>query len=163
MAIRARIDGVAEMARVLDSAPAGMAKVVKTAMRSGANAVTRQIRNGVPSEWSELAKAKVGATRRGSIYAAAGLRNKKSTSKGEVPKWFKAYWKNYGTLTRRDPSHRFDNPIKPDRYSTAKRRRNSVGQRAHNFFEEAINGWEDTFTAAFEKSMKNQEKKIFGR
>lgn len=160
MGTRARIDGVAEMARAFDKAPGNMAKAVKTAMRSGANAVARKIRTGVPSDWSELAKAKVGVTRRGSVYAAAGLRNKKTSSSSEIPKWFKAYWANYGTLQKRDPGHRFDNPIKPAHYSSAKRRRNNVGQPPQKFFEGAIVGWEEVFTSAFEKSMKKQQDKI---
>lgn len=160
MAVRARIDGVAEMAKAFDNAPGNMAKAVKTSMRAGANAVAKQIRTGVPSRWSDLTKVKIGTTRRGSIYAAAGLRNRKTSTSKEVPKWFKAYWANYGTLRRRDPSHRFDNPVKPDRYASAQRRRNNVGQPSQNFFEGSINGWENTFFQAFEKSMMKQQDKL---
>ena len=74
-------------------------------------------------------------------------------NKGQEPvdDWFKFYWMNYGTLTRRDPNHEFERPIKHDDTVSAKNRRNSKGQRHLNFYEKAIEGYEDEFYSAMSK------------
>lgn len=163
MNTRVKVEGVPQLMRAFDQAPANLMKIARTAMRAGAKATATQIRTGVPGQWSGLTKAKVGKTYRGELYASAGLRSKghrTEQSGKEVDDWFKAYWANYGTLENRDPNHRFANPVRRSTTAVALRRRNRRGQKAQNFFENAIRGWDDTFMRAFTESIEKQKDKI---
>lgn len=160
----AQIEGLREALAAFDHAPRNMMKVVKTAMRAGANATGKQLKAGVPSRWSDLTKTKVKTDYRGDTYARIGLRSKDrrqdQEQKGKVPDWFKAYYANYGTLENRDPSHRFANPVRRNTSAVARRRRNNRGQKPQRFFERAITGWETTFERAFSASIQKQKDKI---
>ena len=93
--------------------------------------------------------------------ALVGAFNRVKSGTDEPDDWFKAYWKNYGTLTHRDPGHKFDYPIKPDNWAAAKRRRNRVGQKHENFYDGAVNGpAQNAFLRAFQDYIKQQEDKL---
>lgn len=155
------IEGLDDCLRFCDKLPENALKVTATALRDASKVTARQIRQKTPQRFRRLVKYKVFKGQiTGNTNALIGLfnkRQKKNASK-EIPDWFKAYWKNYGTLTRRDPSHKFDEPIKKH-----VKRRNNVGQPAENFFEGAIAGWEGPFMEAFNQSMKEQENKLYDR
>jgi hypothetical protein len=100
----------------------------------------------------------------GNIYARVGLYNTKAATgkqpeSGKTFDWFKAYWANYGTMSRRDPSHQFEFKVKPKN----KYRRQSVGQPAQRFFERSINGWEDVFVKSFEQEVIKNENELYER
>ena len=144
MAQLIHIDGLDDCLRCMDAAPANALKMTSTALREASKKSARTIRQKTPQRFRRLVKYKVF---KGQITnnqnALVGLFNKKQTTNGssEVADWFKAYWKNYGTLTKRDQQHTFDTPVK----RRVPRRRNNVGQPHENFFEAAIAGWEGPF------------------
>ena len=71
----------------------------------------------------------------------------------------KAYWKNYGTLSRRDKTHKFTEPIK----KPGRKRRNEVGQPHENFYDKAIQPAQAAYLRAFQDSVKAQEDKLYDR
>ena len=156
------IEGLDDCLKCMDAAPGNAIKMTQTALREASKKSARQIRQKTPQRFRRLVKYKVF---KGQITnnqnALVGLFNKKQTKNGsdDVPDWFKAYWKNYGTITKRDPNHHFDSPVKRG----TKSRRNNVGQPNENFFEAAIAGWDGPFMEAFEKSMAEQQEKLYDR
>lgn len=161
MATVTHIEGLDDCLRFCDKLSENALKMTATAMREASKKTARQIRQKTPQRFRRLVKYKVFKGQvTGNTNALIGLfnkRQKKNASK-EIPDWFKAYWKNYGTLKHRDPSHKFDEPIKKNA-----RRRNNEGQPAENFFEGAVAGWEGPFIEAFNRSMKEQENKLYDR
>ena len=162
MAQLVHIEGLDDCLRCMDAAPANAVKMTATALREASKKSARQIRQKTPQRFRRLVKYKVF---KGQVTndqnALVGLFNKKQAKNGssEVPDWFKAYWKNYGTLLRRDPEHTFEKAIK----KRVPRRRNNVGQPHENFFEAAIAGWDGPFMEAFEQSMADQQEKLYDR
>lgn len=165
MATGVRIEGVEDCLRMFERFPDNMLKIENVAMRSASKAVAKHIRKAIPKRWRRLVKYKVYNVRRGGdTYALIGLYNRKEVAghqpEGKDPTfdWFKAYWANYGTLTKRDRSHKFKYPIKKNA-----ERRNEKGQPAQKFVETAINGWEDIYISEFENSLKKQEDMLYDR
>lgn len=159
-----RIEGVDDCLKMFDNAPENSLKICRKAFKSASRATAKHISKGIPKRFRKLVRPKVGKTATGNIYARIGLYNGKQAS-GKQPKdgktfdWFKAYWANYGTLSRRDPSHHFEYKIKPkSRY-----RRQSVGQPALNFYDRSIVGWEDVFTSEFEKTFNSSSEELYNR
>lgn len=165
--IRLKMDGLDDCMRVFDALPDNVVKMEKVAMRKASQAVAKNIRKGVPKRFRRLVKFKMHEDRNRNTYVLIGLYNRKETA-GNQPEqgdpvfdWFKAYWANYGTLSRRDPSHQFKTKIKAKTQGNP--RRQSVGQPAQNFFERAVKGWQDVYVETFEKEMKNNEQKLYDR
>lgn len=157
------IEGVEDCLRMFDNAPENAMKICRKAMKAGSKAVATHIRKSTPKRWRQLVKSKVGRLPDGNLYARAGYYNNKQIngnqpSSGATWDWFKAYWANYGTLSRRDPSHQFQTRVKVK----SKYRRQSVGQPAQNFFEKAASGWEDVFVKSFEAEVERNKNEIYG-
>lgn len=163
------ISGLDDCLKAFDKAPANLLKMSRTAMRAGAKPVVQQIRQQTPKRFRKLVKSRLVRMRSGDTNVLIGLFNNHAAG-GYQPKtgkriddWFKAYWANYGTITRRDPGHKFESPVKRPkyRYNSAGRRvlerRNNVGQSAQNFFDRAVAGFEARFIESFQESLKNQE------
>jgi len=162
MAQLIHIEGLDDCLRCMDAAPSNALKMTQTALREASKKSARTIRQKTPPRFRRLVKYKVFKGQvTNSQNALVGLFNKKQTTNGSstVADWFKAYWKNYGTLTRRDQQHVFDTQVK----RRVARRRNNVGQPHENFFEAAIAGWEGPFMEAFEQSMAEQQEKLYDR
>lgn len=163
MATRIKIDGLEDCLKCMDAAPENLLKMSRTATRTAARATVKHIKKGIPATWRSLTSSKVTKSSDGKLSATIGLYNKQGgRSGGKTPAWFKAYWANYGTLAGRDPSHRFQYPVKHRKTAAAAARRNKGGEKARNFFEKAIVGWEAVFVEAFQQSLKQQEEKIYG-
>lgn len=162
MAQVVHIEGLDDCFRCLDAAPGNAVKMTQTALREASRKAARTIRQKIPQRFRRLVKYKVfkGQVTQ-NTNALVGLFNKKQTKNGsnEVPDWYKAYWRNYGTLTKRDQQHTFDTPVKRH----VARRRNDIGQAAEKFFEAAIAGWDGPFMEAFEQSMAEQQEKLYDR
>ena len=148
MAGYARIEGLDEALRAIDRSPAELLKLNQAAMRKAAQATLREVRGKLPSRWRKLAGAKVSKAWDGHTLARVGLYNTGDGDRKSMD-WFKAYWKNYGTLKHRDPSHHFDTPVKAAKPG----RRNNEGQRAEHFFEAAMSQADATFTEVFESEI----------
>lgn len=163
MATRIELSGFKELERSFDNSPANLLKASQAAAKKAASKTSKGIKNKTPQRWKPLTKAKVKKTRNGQIVSTIGYYGAKQDPRNrtEVGDWFKAYWKNYGTLTKRDPSHQFDTKVKPSHTSNARRRRNNVGQPAENFFERASANWEETYYNEFTKALDDQGEKIW--
>ena len=157
----AYITGLDDCLKCFDKAPSNLLKVVKQALRDGGKQAAKEIRKAMPRRFKRLVSCKVvKGSVSGDWSALVGAFNKAKSGTDEPDDWFKAYWKNYGTLTHRDKSHKFDYPIKPDHWAAAKRRRNNVGQPHENFYDGAIGPAQDAFLRAFQDSVKRQEDKL---
>ena len=161
MATQTYITGLEDALNCFDQAPKNLLKVVRKALKDGGRQAAKEIRKAMPRRFKRLVSYKVvkGAVS-GDWSALVGAFNKIQSGTDEPSDWFKAYWKNYGTLTHRDKSHKFDYPIKPDHWAAAKRRRNNVGQPHENFYDGAIGPAQDAFLRAFQDSVKAQEDKL---
>lgn len=157
---KVKIEGLDDCLRCLDAAPANVVKMTKAALRSAAKVTRQQIKTKMPFTFGRLVKYSLRKQPDGTQSLLVGLFNKKQTKNpsSEIPDWFKAYWKNYGTLKRRDPNHDFMYPIREGRA-----KRNKEGQMPERFFEAAAAGWEGPFISAFEQAMADQQDKLYDR
>lgn len=166
---RVGIEGMDDVIRFLDNVPSNLEAVAKKAMRKANAATAKRIRGATPQRFAKLVTGKVVRARSTrDLTATVGLFNKHivqghQNPKGSIDDWFKAYWKNYGTLEGRDPSHQFDTPVKPARTAAAQRRRNRTGQRAENYFENGISGWEDVWISTFSAELEKQQDELYKR
>ena len=166
--IKLSVDGFDECAKMFDALPENILKMEKASMRKASAAVSKNIRKGIPKRFRKLVKYKMYEDRNKNTYVLIGLYNRKEIA-GHQPEgggdpvfdWFKAYWANYGTLSRRDKNHRFKFAIKPK--TAGNPRRQSVGQPSQNFFAKAISGWENIYVDTLEKEMKKNEDMLYGR
>lgn len=161
MATQTYITGLEDALECFDQAPKNLLKVVRKALKDGGKQAAKELRKAMPRRFKRLVSNKVvkGAVS-GDYSALIGAFNKIKSGTDEPDDWFKAYWKNYGTLTHRDKSHKFDYPIKPDTWAAAKRRRNRVGQKHENFYDGAVAPAQQAFIRAFRDSIKAQEDQI---
>lgn len=165
--IKLSVEGLDQCLKMFDDLPENILKMEKASMRKASAAVSKNIRKSIPKRFRKLVKYKIYEDRDNNTYALIGLYNRKEIA-GHQPEsgdpvfdWFKAYWANYGTLSRRDKNHKFKYGIKPK--SAGNKRRQSVGQPAQNFFVRAISGWENVYVDTLEKEMKKNEDKLYGR
>lgn len=154
------IEGVEDVLRMFDDAPKELQKSGRKAMAAAGRKVAAQIKRNIPSRWKKLIRSNAKVARSGDIWANMGMFNRHEQEGAQagapIDDWFKAYWKNYGTLTRRDPSHHFDNKIRGKNTPKGRRRRNDIGQPYHRFFESSVEGWESLFYQEFEQSLRKQ-------
>lgn len=168
MADNITIEGLDDCLRFFDQAPKEMVKVCRGALKAGSKAATTHIKSKTPLRFRRLTNYKL-AKASGQLYSLVGYYNKHQQTghqpKGQEPvdDWFKAYWKNYGTLTKRDPSHEFKTKIRGRNQAVSKRRRNNVGQPANNFFERATEGYEAKFVDAFNDYLEKHVEDCYGK
>lgn len=156
-AYRTYISGLDDCLKCFDQAPHNLLKVVRTALKEGGREAAKEIRKAMPRRFKRLVASKVvKGTLSGDYSALVGAFNKVKSGDDEPDDWFKAYWKNYGTLTRRSRDHKFDYPVKRLNH----KRRNEVGQPAEMFYDKAIAPAQDAFLRKFQDSVKSQEDKL---
>lgn len=154
------IQGIDKCIRMYDQGDKEFLAALKKASRAGANAVKRQIKRETPERFRYLVNSKVSVDKTGQIWSMIGHFNKGEASGTQpgngrtIPDWFKAYWRNYGTLEGRDPSHTFRSKIKKIK------RRNNKGQKAEHFFKNATEGWEKLYYGQMKKSLEKQGYKL---
>ena len=164
MASRVTVEGLEDCLSFIEQSPSLCLKAVMAATKGASRDAARTLTQDVPRRWRKIISYMVKKDRSGKIQAYVGGFNshgKKGRQHGnqQVEDWFKAYWSNYGTLSRRDSSHQFKYPVRPDSYAAAKSRRNRVGQPAQGFFENAMPRSQQTFMSAFEQYLYKQAKK----
>jgi hypothetical protein len=154
MAQATYITGLEDALNCFDQAPKNLIKVVRTALRKGGSQAAKEIRKAMPRRFKRLVSSKVvkGAVS-GDYSALIGAFNRVKSGTDEPDDWFKAYWKHYGTLTKRDQNHTVDYPVK----KLGNPRRNEVGQDAEHFYDRAVAPAQQTFIRAFQESLKAQE------
>ncbi len=156
-AYRTYISGLDDCLKCFDQAPDNLLKVVRMALKEGGKEAAKEIRKAMPRRFKRLVSSKiVKGTLSGDYTALVGAFNKVKSGTSEPDDWFKAYWKNYGTLTRRDRNHKFDYPVKRLNH----KRRNEVGQPAEKFYDPAIVPAQEAFLRKFQDSVKQQEDKL---
>ncbi len=129
------VEGVDRITRMFEQFPAEMNKETKRLMRSASRPWLARMRSATPfPEWKRLSNINI-KSKKGVTSLLVGFFGPKDVHFD----WMKGYWYNYGTLTRRDPNHSFDNPVK----RSVKNRRNELGQPPRQFFEEASAGAEE--------------------
>lgn len=156
MAQFVKLVGYDDCMRGLEKFPSRVLKATKDSMRMAGRKAAAELRKTTPAGFRKLVKSKLLKGKLAqNAYVTIGLYKAKDV-KGDVNDWFKAYWKNYGTLTHRDPNHHFKNPIKPDNTMAAKSRRNRVGQPRKNFYEAGLPAAVAMFQKTFEEQMTKQ-------
>lgn len=162
---RVRVEGVEQLTAALNKLQYGEAdKAVKAAMTDAAKQAVKDLKVAMPKKmFKQLAKYKFKQGRK-LKFITIGLADKKktlpqvgypNTTGNNKRVWSIAYWLNYGTLNRRDQSHKFTEPIK--QRSVNSRR----GVRPQKFFESAMPTVEQTYVKAFESALENRTKDIF--
>lgn len=160
-----RVEGVEQLEAALNKLQYGEAdKAVKAAMTDAAKQAVKDLKVAMPKKmFKQLAKYKFKQGRK-LKFITIGLADKKktlpqvgypNTTGNNKRVWSIAYWLNYGTLNRRDQSHKFTEPIK--QRSVNSRR----GVRPQKFFESAMPTVEQTYVKAFESALENRTKDIF--
>lgn len=147
-----KVEGLKEALAGIEGSPERLQKILRKAFQEGGKAASRSVRQRTPKRWRKLVRYKVEKSIEGDSSALVGYFNSSRGTRGkgdDMPDWFKAYWKNYGTLKHRDPGHVFDNPIKPN-----VKRRNNEGQHPENFFETAMERMEDAFIETVEQVLQ---------
>lgn len=164
------ISGLEDCLRWIDKLPENCIKATQTALRDASKNVCKSLRQLTPRRFRKLVRYKVWKQPDGKLNAGFGLWNghqqqghQSPNADKQIDDWFKAYWKNYGTLTHRDPNHHFIKPVNHPGTAAAQRRRNRVGQPAEHFFEASIAGYEDKFIQAFKDSLDRQETTFYER
>ena len=151
---RTYITGLDDCLKCFDNAPGNMLKLVRKALKEGGKEAAKEIRKVMPRRFKRLVSYKVvKGTLSGDYSALVGAFNKVKSGTDEPDDWFKAYWKNYGTLTKRSRDHKFDYPVKRLNH----KRRNEVGQNAEMFYDQAIVPSQSAFLRKFEDCIKSNE------
>jgi len=165
-----RIEGLEDTLRFFDKQPANAKSIVQKAMKAGAKAGAKSLKQALPSRWKKLPKSKAGIDARNEIWCRFGVYNNQvaqghqpkayqgADSKTGITDWFKFYWQNYGTLTHRDRSHQF---VRGVRKNPA--RRNNVGQRPTNVYDRAVDSAMRDFMDAFEASIEQNKNELLNR
>jgi hypothetical protein len=145
------IEGADEVMKLFEEFPIKADKVVKEAMREASKTVAQNIRPKMPNKsFRKAVKYKIGEGKEYSFANVGILRPKKQGDQRFA--WTKAYWKNFGTLANRDPSHKFIYPRKP-KYGNR-----MGGIKPAHFFEPAMNGTDELWKNKFVETLKKKAK-----
>lgn len=152
-----KITGYDEAMAVLEQYPNKINTAVKAAMRKSVAPVIRDIKAQTPnSNWKKTVRYKFLKGQFPDMIF--GMFNSQGLpKKGEIPVWFKAYWANYGTLTRRYSSHSFVNPVK----SISSNKRGGISYRL--FFDKAVSGKDGAMMSTFEKHLVDEAEKTMNK
>ena len=160
-----RVEGVEQLEKALNQLIYGEAdKAVKQAMTDAAKVAVKDLKASMPKKmFKQLAKYKFKQGRKHK-FVMIGLADKKKTlpqvgypnTKGNNKTvWSIAYWLNYGTLNRRDNSHKFTQAIKQKSVNSRR------GVRPQNFFDTAEPTVEQIYAKAFQDALKNRTKDFY--
>lgn len=141
-----RIEGLDDVMRMYNDAPDVMIKDARDASRQAAKGVAKELRALMPQKYRKLVSSSVQNMSDGTLSTWIGLYRRR-----EPELWYKAYWMNYGTLSKRDPSHQFTRPVRPNH-----RRRNNVGQPPRNFYDGPASMVGDRFLEAFRRELSDK-------
>jgi len=143
-----RIEGLDDVMRMYKEAPEELLKDAKDASRTAAKEAAKDLRAKMPKEYRTLVTSTVRILSDGTLSTHIGMFQKK-----KIPGlWDKAYWSNYGTIERRDPSHEFRRPVQ----KSVPKRRNNRGQPHLNFYDGPASGTADKFLAAFKEHLRKK-------
>lgn len=153
MSSSARIEGVEDAIRVLEEYPNKINSAVKRAMRNSIKPLLIEIKNSTHKRHRRLVKSKFLKAKEPTMMF--GLFGEKALPNGRaIPDWFKAYWKNYGTLARRDSGHKF---VFKRKNITEKWKGGIAPSRA---FDKVIEGKESVIEARFVSEIIKEAEKL---
>lgn len=160
-----KVEGVEALTKALNQLAYGNAdKAVKQAMIDAAKVAVKDLKVAMPKKmFRQLVKYKFKQGRKLKFITIVLADRKKTLPQVGYPNtkgnnkrvWSIAYWLNYGTLNRRDRSHKFTEAIK-------KRSLNSRrGVRPQNFFDRAVPQMEQIYVKAFSDALNNRTKDFY--
>lgn len=160
-----RIEGMDDLLKVFASQPRSVKKLSDTAMKDAVKAGVREMKRMAPARFKDLVKGKKGYDATRETWASIGYyqtnafggHQPKAYRGGEaktgITDWFKFYWNDYGTLTLRDPSHKFVKPVR----GKNERRRNNIGIKHRNYFDRSLPTTTQKFQEAYEASVEKHK------
>ncbi|WP_303181901.1 hypothetical protein [uncultured Butyricimonas sp.] len=135
------VEGVREVLELLYDYPKEIDKIAKSALRKAVAPLVRDVKRANPIKGVKISVKSLKSFNPGLKYGYFGEVG--GNNRLEVSPWFKAYWKNYGTMSRRYPGHKFLTGVKG--------RGRGKGVRPRLFFENAVEGKENEVYDRFEK------------
>ena len=144
--------------KILQAYPINAHKVIDRAIRRAGTVSLRLIRSSIPQKkWRYMARGVLKSYAQGVSFYKYGVFAKDRYDFN----WMKAYWMNYGTLSRRDPNHTFRYPrkTKTAQYPEGTARWRG-GQRPVNFFEKVAPRSEVEFKKKFIQEINKQTSEI---
>ena len=166
-----KIEGVEDALKVFEHQPQNAKKVSTRAMKDAVRAGTRELKRSAPARFKALVKGKNGLDANLDSWASIGYYNTKvvqghqpkayrgAGARGGISDWFKFYWNDYGTLSLRDPTHKFTRPVK----ANVKTRRNNVGIQPRGYFDRAVPLVTSKFQEAYEASVEKNKDKLLDK
>lgn len=142
------IEGAELSLKELQEFPIKADKVVKDAMKEASKVLVKSLKAKIPQKrFKKIVKSRVAEGKEYTFANVGLLRSKKDRWL-----WYRAYWKNYGTLSNRDPLHKF----------IYKRKKISAGWKGGikptHFFERAMEGEEMTWKKKFVDLLRQKAK-----
>lgn len=159
---KVEIEGKEAALRALAQCPNRIDKMVAKALKYAGKNAAKSIKGNMPdASFKRVVRYKVSKSGE-SRKLIVGLMNLKSVlvkgkdvkDKAKATAYMAAYWKNYGTLSNRDPQHRFYSARK------AKSSKWQGGVPARNFYADAEVSLGEKIRRDFECEMKNQENQL---
>lgn len=142
--------GVENLQEIFNKLPGQYSKKpVQAAFRKAARPFVQALKASAPRATGETAKG-IGIKNGKGPSITVGFR----TGSGYMPAWFKAYWKNYGTLANRSTSHTFKNKRKP---KTAGRRGGIIPT---HFVEKSWDATKGQIEQTIQTELKTQTEKF---
>lgn len=148
------LSGVDEALSTLEQYPNKINSVVKKALKASVNPTIESMKSYAHPKFRKIVKYKLMRGRNPLIkFGFFGKKGEFPNGKN-VPTWFKAYWKNYGTLDYRFSGHSFERKRKA---LTAKW---TGGVKPVLFFERSVAGHEEEIFNRFKESILQEVEKI---
>jgi len=149
-----KLEGIEESLKILEAYPNKINSVVKKALKNAVDPTINEMKSFAHPKFRKIVKYKFMKGRNPAIkFGFFGTKGE--TSEGEnVPTWFKAYWKNYGTLDRRFAGHKFERERK------LKTKNWTGGVKPVLFFERSVVGKEATIYQRFQQNLALETEKL---
>ena len=118
--IRVESEGTRELLEILDKLPVKVGiKVLQPVLRKAARPLQEEVKQNLPEQFKSLDRAVITRNMRSFAGVKTGIYTKRVVvylrgAKGtnvEFDAYYPLYWHNYGTLGRRDPTHKFTKPV----------------------------------------------------
>lgn len=117
--IRVESQGIDELKEIFDKLPTKVAKrPLQSTLRRAAKPLEQEVKNTLPVRLKDMGQAVTTKNMRSFAGVKTGVYTKRVAvtlgSEGKEKQWdayYLLYWHNYGTLSRRDPSHTFQKKV----------------------------------------------------
>ena len=118
--INVKSEGVQELIETLERLPAKVAmRPLRATLRKAAKPLEQEAKNNLPAKLSELKPVITTKNMRSFAGVKTGVYTKRAVvmlgengRKVEYDAYYLIYWLNYGTLSRREPTHKFQSPVR---------------------------------------------------